>query len=110
MVLAHPVGCQWVLDFNYIAKLERDSMLEDRSQYEAAICEMAERKGFLIQQSADAFARRKIYCSYRSVLGPLERIEVDLNYLFLLPLSKPMKRELWCFATWRNQLSQDLDS
>jgi predicted nucleotidyltransferase component of viral defense system len=83
------------LDFNYIAQLDRDSMLEDRPLYEATICELAEKKGFRVQQSADAFAGRKIYCSYKSVFGPTERIEVDLNYLFRLPLSKPIKRELW---------------
>jgi len=83
------------LDFNYIAQLDRNAMLQDRPRYEAAICELAEKKGFRVQQSADAFAGRKIYCSYRSVFGTTERIEVDLNYLFRLPLSKLIKRKLW---------------
>ena len=83
------------LDFNYIAQLEREFMLEDRPKLESALCELAEKKGFRVQQSADAFAGRKIFCTYQSIYGPTDRVEVDLNYLFRLPLSSPSKRELW---------------
>lgn len=70
-------------------------MLEDRPEIEGAICELAQKNGFRVQQSADAFAGRKIYCTYQSIYGPSDRVEVDLNYLFRLPLSNPTKRELW---------------
>jgi len=70
-------------------------MLEDRPKLESALCELAEKKGFRVQQSADAFAGRKIFCTYQSIYGPTDRVEVDLNYLFRLPLSSPSKRELW---------------
>ena len=83
------------LDFNYIAHLERNAMLEDRPKIEAALCKLAEKKGFRVQQSADAFAGRKIYCTYQSIYGPIDRVEVDINYLFRLTLSNPLKRELW---------------
>jgi hypothetical protein len=32
--------------------------------------ELAQRAGYRVQQSADAFAGRKIYLHYRSVFGP----------------------------------------
>ena len=32
---------------------------------------------------------------YRSTLGPEERIEVDLNYLFRVPLGEPEMRPVW---------------
>lgn len=70
-------------------------MLEDRPTIEDAILDLARRKGFRVQQSADAFAGRKIYCTYNSSLGTKERIEVDLNYLFRLPLEPPIQRTLW---------------
>jgi predicted nucleotidyltransferase component of viral defense system len=46
------------LDFNYIGHLERDKMLTDRPQVEEALVQLAARKGYRIQKSADAFAGR----------------------------------------------------
>jgi len=38
---------------------------------------------------------RKIYLNYRSVLGPDDRIEIDLNYLMRSPVGAPVRRPLW---------------
>ena len=83
------------LDYNYIGNLEREKMLEDRPRVEEAICQLSRRRGYHPQQSADSFAGRKIFLSYRSVLGQEDRIEVDLNYIFRLPLVEREYRELW---------------
>ena len=83
------------LDFNYIGHVEREMMLEDRPRVEKAVTELARRQGYLVQNSADAFAGRKLYLSYTSVLGQTDRIEVDMNYLFRLPIAKPEIREMW---------------
>jgi predicted nucleotidyltransferase component of viral defense system len=83
------------LDYNYVAHVEREKMLADRPRIETAVSELAQRRGYGIQRSADAFAGRKIYLRYRSVLGPDERIEVDLNFLFRLPLAGTETRSLW---------------
>ena len=83
------------LDFNYIGNLEREKMLEDRPRVEEAIYELSKRRGYRPQWSADAFAGRKIYLCYRSVVGQDDRIEVDLNYIFRLPLVSPEVRDLW---------------
>jgi predicted nucleotidyltransferase component of viral defense system len=83
------------LDYNYIAQVEREKMLADRPRIEAAVSELARRRGYVVQQSADAFAGRKIYLRYRSVLGQDERVEVDLNFLFRLPLAGTEMRSLW---------------
>ncbi len=83
------------LDFNYIGAAEREIMLAERPGIEAAICELAKRAGYRVQQSAEAFAGRKIYLHYQSALGAADRIEVDLNYLFRVPLDAPVVRELW---------------
>lgn len=83
------------LDYNYIGELERKGMLKDRPKVEDAIYELSKRRGYQIQQSADSFAGRKMFLSYRSVMGQIDRIEVDLNYLFRLPLVEGEIRELW---------------
>ena len=83
------------LDYNYIGHVDREKMLFDRPRVEQAVTELASRKGYHVQQSADAFAGRKIYLIYRSVLGPDERIEVDLNFLFRVPIAGTEQGELW---------------
>jgi hypothetical protein len=83
------------LDFNYIHHLNREKMLEEKPQVEAAVIRLAERKGYRIQPSADAFAGRKYHLLYRSVFSQEDRIEIDLNFLFRMPLSGTEERELW---------------
>lgn len=83
------------LDYNYIGHLDRASMLEARPAVEQAVADLARRQGYWVQQSADAFAGRKYYLLYRSVVGPEERIEVDLNFLFRMPLAGTELRDVW---------------
>lgn len=83
------------LDYNYIANLDRDAMLADRPRIENALIDLAKRHSYRIQKSAEAFAGRKIFLRYRSAIGQEERIEIDLNYLFRLPISRPGKRAAW---------------
>jgi len=83
------------LDYNYVGNLERERMLEDRPRVEEAIYELSRRLGYRPQRSADSFAGRKIFLSYRSVMGQEDRIELDLNYIFRLPLVERGFAELW---------------
>jgi len=83
------------LDYNYIGHLDRTAMLEARPAVEQAVADLARRQGYRVQQSADAFAGRKYYLLYRSVLGPEERIEVDLNFLFRMPIAGTESRDIW---------------
>ncbi|MFZ2055087.1 MAG: nucleotidyl transferase AbiEii/AbiGii toxin family protein [Candidatus Aminicenantales bacterium] len=83
------------LDFNYVGHAEREKMLKERPLVEAALIELAQKRGFRVQKSAEAFAGRKFYLHYRSVLGPEDRVEVDLNFVFRVPLSGLESCELW---------------
>ena len=83
------------LDFNYVAHLERENMLADRPRIEQDVARLAQRHGYRVQKSADSFAGRKLYLSYISVLGPRERIEVDVNFLFRLPFAGIDVRTMW---------------
>jgi len=83
------------LDFNYVGHLERNKMLADRPRVEEALIQLATRKAYRIQKSADAFAGRKIYLVYRSVTGQNDRIEVDLNYLFRMPVAGTTAQRMW---------------
>jgi predicted nucleotidyltransferase component of viral defense system len=83
------------LDYNYTGHRDREKMLADRPRVEQAVAELARRKGYRVQQSRGVFAGRKIYLIYRSVLGPEERIELDLNFLFRVPIAGTAQGELW---------------
>jgi hypothetical protein len=83
------------LDFNYIGAVDRERMIEERPKVEAAVEELARRRSYRIQRSRDEHAGRKLYLHYRSAAGPVDRIEVDLNFLFRQPLGDVRRRELW---------------
>jgi hypothetical protein len=83
------------LDYNYVGHPERERMLADRPQVEEAISTLATRHGYTVQRSADAFAGRKLYLLYRSVLGNYDRIEIDLNFLFRTPIAGTEVVSLW---------------
>lgn len=83
------------LDFNYVGRVDRAGMLDARPLVERAIADLGRRAGYQVQQSADAFAGRKLYLRYRSALGADDRIEVDLNFLFRQPLVAVESRRLW---------------
>jgi predicted nucleotidyltransferase component of viral defense system len=83
------------LDYNYVGSAEREKMLKERPALESAVIELAKRQGHRVQLSADTFAGRKIFLAYRSVFGPDERIEVDLNFLFRVPLVSAQVLPLW---------------
>jgi hypothetical protein len=48
-----------------------------------------------VQQSRGGHAGRKIYLSYASSVDTPDRIEVDLNFLFRVPLGEVTTRPLW---------------
>ena len=83
------------LDYNYVAQVDRGAMLADRPLIEEAATVLAERRGYRVQRSANAFAGRKLHLHYRSVLGMGGVIQVDINYLYRLPLDGIEYRTLW---------------
>ena len=83
------------LDYNYVAHVAREQMFADRPRIEDAVVHLAERQGYRVQRSADAFAGRKLHLHFRSVLGPAGLVQVDVNYLHRLPLDEPVTLTLW---------------
>jgi predicted nucleotidyltransferase component of viral defense system len=83
------------LDYNYIAHIEREKMLVDRPEVETALADVAVRQGYQPQKSADAFAGRKTYLRYQSMMGPSDRIEVDVNFIHRVPIGESERRSLW---------------
>jgi len=83
------------LDYNYIAHAERPRMLAERPDVESVVEEVAHRLGYRVQRSRDEFAGRKVFAAYKSVLGTDARVEIDLNFLFRVPLDGVVDAEMW---------------
>jgi hypothetical protein len=95
LMFGSPARLSVDLDYNYIGQEERAGMQADRPEVERAIVIIGEGQGYRVQQSRDAHAGRKIYLSYTSSAGTPDRIEVDLNFLFRIPLGEVTTRPLW---------------
>lgn len=83
------------LDFNYMGYEDRHRAQAERPDIERSIAIIGEGQGYRIQHSRDAHAGRKIYLSYVGAAGTPDRIEVDLNFLFRVPLGEVTTRALW---------------
>ncbi len=83
------------LDFNYVGSRNREKMLADRPEVERGIGIIARGQGYRLQQSRPAHAGRKIYLSYIGKTGSGERIEVDLNFLYRIPIGEIENLPMW---------------
>jgi hypothetical protein len=83
------------LDFNYIGHEDRELAQAQRPEVERAIEIIAQGQGYRIQRSQDAHAGRKTYLLYTGAAGTPDRIEIDLNFLFRVPLGEMTTRPLW---------------
>jgi len=83
------------LDFNYVASVEREVMLRDRPEVERAFEQLALGRRYRVQRSRHDHAGRKVYLGYQNADRTPDRIEVDLNFLFRLPLGEVQVTELW---------------
>lgn len=83
------------IDLNYVGGPAREDMLRDRPELERALETLINRMGYQVQRSRDDHAGRKLFLRYRNAGGGSDRIEVDLNFLFRLPLGDLQSIALW---------------
>lgn len=95
LCLSAPSRLSVDLDFNYVASPEREQMLRDRPEIERAIEIIAEGQGYRIQKSGPAHAGRKTYLSYMAKSRSRERIEIDLNFMFRIPIGSIEEFAMW---------------
>jgi predicted nucleotidyltransferase component of viral defense system len=83
------------LDFNYVGRIDRNGMLEERKEVESAIDRIGAGQGYRIQVSAAEHAGGKRFFRYRNHRGSQDRIEVDLNFLYRVPIGRLSRRAMW---------------
>jgi hypothetical protein len=74
------------LDLNYIGALDREEMLTDRPKIEQAVQAVFFREGFTTKRVPEEHAGGKWRLRYQGFTGPSGNLEVDLNFMFRLPL------------------------
>jgi predicted nucleotidyltransferase component of viral defense system len=95
LALGTPLRLSVDLDLNYVGQLDREEMLRERPEVEAAIDRVARALRYEVGHSTDEHAGRKFYLGYRSHAGTPDRIELDINYQMRQPISATVERELW---------------
>jgi predicted nucleotidyltransferase component of viral defense system len=74
------------IDLNYVGAMEREAMLADRPKVEQAAQAVFSREGFTTKRVPAEHAGGKWRLSYQSYTGQSGNLEVDLNFMFRLPL------------------------
>jgi predicted nucleotidyltransferase component of viral defense system len=74
------------IDLNYIGNIDREAMLTERPIIQATIAAICERKGLTLDRNPNRHAGGKMVWRYPSALGQMGNLEIDLNFMFRLPL------------------------
>jgi predicted nucleotidyltransferase component of viral defense system len=74
------------IDINYIGAADREIMLEERPKVEQALRAVCSREGMNITHAPNDHAGGKWRLRYDSSLGGQGNLEVDLNFMFRMPL------------------------
>ena len=74
------------IDVNYVGAADRETMMVERPQVDAALTQVTSRLGLTVKRAPDEHAGGKWRLSYTSALSRPAVIEVDVNYMFRVPL------------------------
>lgn len=74
------------IDLNYVGEVQREAMMNDRSKIEGSIRAVCSRQGFWVRRSPSEHAGGKWLLRYHSALGQEGTLEIDVNFMFRIPL------------------------
>jgi len=74
------------IDLNYIGAVEKEKMLDERPKVEQAVQAVCSREGLNVARMPGDHAGGKWRLRYESALGEGGNLELDLNYMFRVPL------------------------
>ncbi len=91
------------IDLNYIGAEDKETMLAERPKLEQTIQAAFERSGFTVRRIPDGHdhAGGKWSLRYESALGQTGNLEVDLNFMFRVPLWPIVARDSLEIGVWR---------
>jgi predicted nucleotidyltransferase component of viral defense system len=74
------------IDLNYVGAEDRETMLAERPRIEQAVQAVFAREGFTVRRMPEEHAGGKWSLRYQSAAGQGGNLEVDLNFMFRVPL------------------------
>jgi predicted nucleotidyltransferase component of viral defense system len=74
------------IDLNYIGSVEREVMLSERPVLQNIITGICERHGLTLDRNPNRHAGGKMIWRYPSALGQMGNLEIDLNFMYRVPL------------------------
>ena len=89
------------IDLNYIGAESREAMLEERPRIEEAMRAVFRREDFDVGEAPDEHAGGKWHLRYAASSGQSGGIEVDLNYMYRVPLWPVVPRDSHPVGAWQ---------
>jgi predicted nucleotidyltransferase component of viral defense system len=89
------------IDLNYVGAEDRDGMLAERPKVEQAVQAVCARGGFSVRRLPEAHAGGKWSLRYENTPGWSGTLEVDINFMFRVPLWPVTIRNSHPVGTWR---------
>lgn len=91
------------IDLNYVGAIEKDAMMAERPLVEQALEAVFKREGLTIGRVPGKHAGGKWQLKYESALGGFGNLEVDLNFMFRMPLCEIQRRRSHFIGTHQTQ-------
>ena len=89
------------IDLNYVGAEDRDAMVAERPKIEQAIQAVFAREGFNVRRMPEEHAGGKWLLRYESAFGKTSNLEVDLNFMFRVPLWPVSLCDSHSVGTWK---------
>ena len=89
------------IDLNYTAAEQQDDMLEVRPKMEQALIAVFSREGFNVRRMPAEHAGGKWLLQYQSSTGQRANLEVDVNFMFRIPLWPVVKMDSKQLGAWQ---------
>lgn len=81
------------IDLNYIGNLNREEMIADKPEVNRAIEAICHQEGLQLRRIPSYHAGGKFQLKYKSFRGDLGNLEIDINYMYRIPLVEPKRTQ-----------------
>lgn len=89
------------IDLNYVGAEDREIMLAERPKIEQAVQAVFAREGFTVRRMPEEHAGGKWSLRYQSAAGQGGNLEVDLNFMYRVPLWPVTLSDSYPVGTWQ---------
>jgi predicted nucleotidyltransferase component of viral defense system len=89
------------IDLNYVGAEDREVMLAERPKIEQAVQAVFAREGFTVRRMPEEHAGGKWSLRYQSAAGLGGNLEVDLNFMYRVPLWPVTLSDSYPVGTWQ---------